>query len=188
MIGNILFFILAIISIAAGILMVTRRSPVASALYLILIMCCLACFFVLLNAIFLATLQVIVYAGAVMVLFIFVIMLLNLRKDEYGSDPKYIQKYLGAALVILVLAQAVSIIFISFKSIAPVNVSTSPITNYSGPGDSLYDYSTPLVVAETLFTRFSYPFEVTSILLLTAIIGAVVIAKKTRPADTDDRS
>jgi NADH-quinone oxidoreductase subunit J len=141
-------------------------------------MCCLAGLFVTLGAIFLATLQVIVYAGAIMVLFVFVIMLLNLRKDEFGSDSRYMQKYFSMAFVAIILVQTILIISISFNS-----VNLTPVISLShdpalAPGDSLYNYSSAKTVAETLFTKFTYPFEVTSILLLAAIIGAVVIARK----------
>lgn len=106
----IIFLIIAIISVVSAFLVVTQRNVIYSALFLILTLCGLAVLYVLLNAPFLAAIQIIVYAGAVMVLFLFVMMLLNLKRDEFGKDRKRIQKSLGILFAILFLVEiAISI-------------------------------------------------------------------------------
>ncbi len=179
----IIFFILAIIAVFGAVMVVTRKSPVASAMYLILVMCSLAGLFALMGALFLAAFQVIVYAGAIMVLFLFVIMLLNLRRDEFEHDTRIIQKYLGFAFALLILIQSVFILGWAMKDYSADAGDISSIESGAIPSDAGLpdDYSSVESVAETLFTRFAYPFEITSILLLAAIIGAVVIARKKQP-------
>jgi NADH-quinone oxidoreductase subunit J len=177
----VLFFILATMAVVAAVMVIATKSPVSSALYLILVMCCLAGLFVLLGALFLAALQVIVYAGAIMVLFLFVIMLLNLRRDEFGRDTHIIQRYLGFILVAAILVQGLIIFGWAFKDYSATSSQTLESDVFA---DTLAtDYSSAQWVARTLFTRFSYPFEVTSILLLAAIIGAVVIARRRRTTE-----
>jgi NADH-quinone oxidoreductase subunit J len=145
-------------------------------------MCSLAGLFVVLGAVFLAALQIIVYAGAIMVLFLFVIMLLNLRRDEFGPDTHMIQKYLGFVLVLVIMIQGVIVVGWAMKD---YSVTAPEISGGSLPVDSIAaDYSGATWVAQTLFNKYAYPFEVTSILLLAAIIGAVVIARK-RPPDSE---
>lgn len=179
----IIFFLLAAVAVFGAVMVVTRKSPVASAVYLILVMCSLAGLFVLLGAIFLAAFQVIVYAGAIMVLFLFVIMLLNLRKDEFGRDPRIVQKYLGVAFAFLILVQGALILGWAFKDLRAGGEPSATAEIEAAPAG---DYSSAENVAETLFTRYAYPFEVTSVLLLTAIIGAVVIAKRRRPDEKEE--
>jgi NADH-quinone oxidoreductase subunit J len=190
MVSQIIFFILAGVAITAAIVVVNTKSPVSSALFLILTMCALAGLFVLLGAVFLGALQVIVYAGAIMVIFLFVIMLLNLRRDDYGHDPRRIQKYLGFILVAVILVQGILISTWAMKDFAagPKTISQSeiPIT----PADSIaqtIDYSSAQWVARVLFTKYAYPFEVTSILLLAAIIGAVVIARRHTESESEEK-
>lgn len=183
--NQVLFFILAIISIGAAIMVVSTRNPVSSAMFLVLVMCSLAGLFVLLGAIFLAALQIIVYAGAIMVLFLFVIMLLNLRRDEYGRDPHVVQKYLGLALGAVILCQSVVILGWAMKDYSATALSIQN-GDLSGASPDTVDYNSAHRVAHTLFTKYSYPFEVTSILLLAAIIGAVVLARKKSPPGQED--
>ncbi len=180
-----IFAFLALISMFAALMVVTRKSALASAIYLILVMCCIAGLFVTLGALFIAALQVIVYAGAIMVLVIFVIMLLNLRQDEFGIDKKTLQKYLGFVFAALILIQAVFITTWAMKDYADI-----PEKDIAGIAEieeieSLDDYLSAESVAEILFGKFAYPFEVTSVLLLTAIVGALVVSKK-RLLDEDE--
>lgn len=172
------FIILAILAIFGSIMVVTRKNPVASAVYLIMVMATLAGLFVLLGAYFLAAFQIIVYAGAIMVLFLFVIMLLNLRKDEFGRDPRVLQKYLGFAFAILILIQSVIVIGWAVKDHSG-EIRTVVAESYDESSDTeRNEYLSAESVAETLFTRFAYPFEITSVLLLSAILGAVVLARR----------
>lgn len=184
----IIFFILAVIAVFGAVMVVTQKSPVASAVYLILVMCSLAGLFALLGALFLAAFQVIVYAGAIMVLFLFVIMLLNLRRDEFGHDTRIIQKYLGFAFALLILIQSVFILGWAMKDYSADAGTISSVESGVAPADVTLadDYSSVESVAETLFTKFAYPFEITSILLLAAIIGAVVIARKKQPGQDEE--
>ena len=186
MLSLIIFFFLAIIAVVAAVMVIITRNPVSSALSLILVMCSLAGLFVLLGALFLAALQIIVYAGAIMVLFLFVIMLLNLRSDEFGKDPRSIQKYLGFVLVVAILVQGVVIVGWAMKDYS-VAIQTETQSLSTAAPDSLaaVDYNSAHQVAETLFTKFTYPFEVTSILLLAAIIGAVIIARRRQSAEPE---
>jgi NADH-quinone oxidoreductase subunit J len=189
-VSMVIFFILAIVAVVAALMVISTKKPVSSALFLVLVMCSLAGLFVLLGAVFLAALQIIVYAGAIMVLFLFVIMLLNLRRDEFGHDPYRFQKYLGIVFVLIILLQGVFIIHIAMKEIhvgnVNVNMQTAPTT--TADSSAVLDYNSAPVVAETLFTKFAYPFEITSILLLAAIIGAVVIARKRRPDEIEKKA
>lgn len=174
-----IFWILAIVSIFGALMVVTRKSALTSAIYLILVMCCIAGMFATLGALFIAAMQVIVYAGAIMVLVIFVIMLLNLRDDEFGFDKRMLQKYLGLSFAALILLQAAFISIWATKNYDSIS-ETEKITDVmTQTGIEDFDsYLSAESVAETLFKKFAYPFEVTSVLLLTAIIGALVISKR----------
>jgi NADH-quinone oxidoreductase subunit J len=158
------FYMLGVGAVVTAIVTVIHRNPVASALHLILTMVFLAGIFVLLNAHFMAVIQIMVYAGAIMVLFVFVIMLLNLKGEEW--PPMTWKKLLVSFIGILLVGYCVIKIPGIFKgSILPM---TTQVTE---------DFGTTKVVGRRLFTDFLLPFEVTSILLLSAIIGAVILAK-----------
>ncbi len=177
-----IFFILAAVAVVAAVMVVTAKSPVSSAILLIVVMCSLAGLFVLMGALFLAALQIIVYAGAIMVLFLFVIMLLNLRHDEFGPDPHTIQKYLGFVLVAVILVQGIVVVGWAMKDYA----ATGPAALENAPSyPPVVDYNSARSVARVLFTYYAYPFEITSILLLAAIIGAVVVARRKRLPDIE---
>lgn len=173
-----IFFVLALIAVAAALMVVTRKNPLASAIYLIVVMCCIAGLFAMLGALFIAALQVIVYAGAIMVVVIFVIMLLNLRKDEFVYDRKIIQRYLGFAFAALIMIQAVFIVGWAMKGYGNVSVDDALKVQSAVGMESTENYLSAESVAETLFNRYAYPFEITSVLLLAAIVGAMVISKK----------
>ena len=178
----VIFFILAAMAVVAAVMVVTAKSPVSSAIMLILVMCSLAGLFALMGALFLAALQVIVYAGAIMVLFLFVIMLLNLRRDGFGPDPHVIQKYLGFVLVAVILVQGIIVVGWAMKDYT----ATGAAVLGNAPADSTaVDYNSARSVARILFTNYAYPFEITSILLLAAIIGAVVVARRKRLPDIE---
>jgi NADH-quinone oxidoreductase subunit J len=162
-----IFSILAVVAVACSILVISQRNPVASALFLIATMVCLAILFVLLNAAFLAMIQIIVYAGAIMVLFLFVIMLLNLRRDEFGPEKRRAQRFFAILFVFLLLIGMATVIEVGvfgFKSAQDVSETTVPAG------------VEPL--AQLLFTKYLLPFELASILLLVAIVGAIVMAKR----------
>ncbi len=163
------FTLLAVVTTVAALLVILQRNPVASAIYLIITIFCLAGIYLLLNAPFIAIIQVLVYAGAIMVLFLFVIMLLNLEKEQKRRMTHHLwQKGLGIFLGVVLLAQ-IGLIFQSFflggrKGIlSPEKIAAVGNTE---------------TVARLLFTDYLLPFEITSVLLLVAIIGAIVLAKK----------
>jgi len=186
------FWSFAVLAVAAALLCITRNSPVASALWLVVTLFALAALFVILDAQFIAVLQVLVYAGAIMVLFLFVIMLLNLgRRDP--SDKKGVVGVAVAAVLGGVLA---------FQLLAPVSAADDPkrACNALGqaappaclglpdtvlaalPQDALARLQQQQgmvgAVARPLFSTYLLPFEITSMLLLAAIVGAVVLAKR----------
>ena len=164
----VLFLIIAVISVVSAFLVVTQRNVIYSALFLVITLCGLAVLYLLLNAPFLAAIQIIVYAGAIMVLFLFVIMLLNLKKDEFGRDRKRIQKSIGILFGILLLVEVAIAIKLGISKSFLNNLAPSLEEGFGGPH----------LLAELLFTKYLLPFELTSILLLVAIIGAIVLAKK----------
>ncbi len=168
---EILFYLFAVIAVASGVAMVLHRNPVYSAIFLIVTLFAFAGFFVLLNAPFVATVHVIVYAGAIMVLFLFVIMLLNLKRDPAREQRKVTRRTLG---VILVLAFIVEIGALLFAVTA--NDGLSVIVPAPQSETTLVGSTT--VIGRSLFTTYLFPFEVASVLLLVGIVGAIVLAKK----------
>lgn len=164
--ADLVFYAFAAIAVVAALLMITRRSPVYSAMYLVLTLFSLAAIFVLLDAHFLAALQVVVYAGAILVLFLFVIMLLNLGHD-FEPDLK--------GRFALVLAGGVGLVLLA-------ELFTTLRRHDPGPQ---IDILSPLLaargavgaVAEPLFRDYLVAVEITGVLLLVAMVGAVVIAR-----------
>ncbi len=166
MFAQILFFFVATVAVAAGIGLIVSRNPVTSALWLVLNLFCIAVLYVTLNAQFIGVIQILVYAGAIMVLFLFVIMLLNLAELP---DLKAVDWKLGAAFVLAmaVLAQLVYVIARGFD-VLPESVEVEA----SATSGSAY------ALGQELFTRYALPLEVIGVLLLVATIGAVMLAKR----------
>ena len=163
-IDPILFLIFAAIAVMSAISLVVQTQPIASALSLIGVMGSLAVMYLLLGAEFIAAAQLIVYAGAIMVLFIFVIMLLN-AGSEHGRSRSTFVKWLGIPL----FAVFVGLLSYIIQSHTPDSkpVMFGQFTQAAG-----------LEIGRSLFTEYLLPFEVTSLLILIAIIGAVVLARK----------
>lgn len=161
------FIILAIIGLASAILLILQPNPVYSALLLILNFFSLAGFYLLLNAQFLAVLQILVYAGAVMVLFVFVIMLLNLQNEQALVERFSIRKIISVILGVVMFLQLFYFFF--FKAKQDLDVMKSPNST---------EISSIKKIGELLFSTYLIPFEITSFLLLVAIIGAIVLAKR----------
>jgi len=159
-----LFYILAFLTLVFGFLVIANpfsRNPVTSAMFLVLTIVSLAGLFVLLHAFFLAAVQVLVYAGAVMVLFLFVIMLLDLKAEERRRI-----KALGVAGG-LVSAGAILAIFLSSLLHSPLRAAESPSIQGS-----------TVQLGRLLFTDYLLPFEIVSVLLLVAMVGVVLLSKK----------
>jgi len=161
---TVLFILLALSSILSALLVITTPSPIASALYLVVTFFCIAGLYVLLAAPLLAAIQIIVYAGAVLVLVLFVIMLLNLKRIE----EKISRGWKSAGIVVTVL-----LVGISFAAIA---ASTAVLV--LGTQDVPIGFGKVATLGQLLFTQYLYPFEVVSVLLLLAIVGAVAIIRK----------
>jgi NADH-quinone oxidoreductase subunit J len=160
---QIFFLILAVLSVGAGLSVILQKSPLYSAFSLIGLFACLAALYVSLQAQFLGAIQIIVYAGAIMVLFIFVIMLLNIRKEESALD-KY--KYLYILAVPFAITLAAEIIYALRFVQEPTFKTEKPMI-----GDSQS-------IGYGLYTTYLMPFELTSILILLAIVGSVVLARR----------
>jgi NADH-quinone oxidoreductase subunit J len=164
------FWVFAGTAIASAFLCITRKSPVASALWLVNTLFSLAAIYVLLDAHFIAAVQVLVYAGAIMVLFLFVIMLLNLGRVG-PSDLKGPWGRVVAGVAGLVLLSEL----IALRLALPVGDLVLPPGTVAG---TVAARGAVQAVAQPLFRGYLVPFEVTSVLLLAAIVGAVVLAKR----------
>ncbi len=167
---DIIWWIFAALATLGGIGMVAAKSPVASLLNLVVTLFSLGVLFILLGADFIGAVQVIVYAGAIMVLFLFVIMLLNLGHD-YHSDLRGWGWRVGGSVVAGLIGW---LIFRSFTSPAAiVAVPTGML-----PDSAMAEYGAVGAVALPLFRQYVVGFELTSLLLLAAIIGAILLAKR----------
>lgn len=158
-----MFYIFATGAVISALIMVTNKKPVSAAFSLIVTMFCLAGLYVLLDAHLIAALQIIVYAGAIMVLFLFVIMLLNVKEKEGGLRGKILFQFGGILIVGYIFIKIVGLIG---KGDLPAKM-----------GGAIQGFGTTRVVGSMLFTDFLFPFEIASILLLAAIVGAVILAK-----------
>lgn len=161
MVGLVVLSVLALFSAST---VVFHRTPVVCALALAFNLVSIAGFYLLLNAQFIALLQVIVYAGAIMVLILFVIMLLNLPDEARLHRSGFFQKWLG-----LIFAVA----FVLLIGVALHRASSGAV--YAEPSS---EFGTVGALGQELFTRFFYPFEAISLLLVVAMIGAVLLAKR----------
>jgi len=161
-----LFILFGAMAIGCGLAVVAQRNPLYSAISLIGVFISLACLYVMLAAPFIAAVQVIVYAGAIMVLVVFVIMLLNVEQEEHRR-PRL--KFLLPAAIALagIMIAEVAFILVSVQQESRVlpSVSTS-------------DVGLTQSIGAALFTRYLLPFEITSILLLMAIVGAMTLARR----------
>ena len=164
------FYAMSSVAIAAAILMLTQKNPVASVLWLVLCFVGLAGLFVILEAYFIAVIQILVYAGAIMVLFLFVIMLLDLRPEEIKAIRLPRVPFVGIVAAALFLVAMVAVVYASKPWFG------RPMGDYlvgqEGLGDSVRAVGLPL------FKQWLLPFEVTSVLLLAAIVGAVALTKR----------
>jgi len=168
MLETVLFVLLAVFAVVTAILVIVQRNPVASAIFLILTFFSLAGIYLLLHAEFIAAIQVLVYAGAIMVLFLFVIMLLNLEKEKRIVTRNRLLKGAGVLLGLALLVQIGTV----FQKVLLEG------TKGSFPPEKVASLGNTQVVAQLLFTDFLLPFEITSVLLLVAIIGAIMLAKR----------
>ena len=159
---QVLFFFFAAVAVGAAINVLVQKHVLYSALSLIVLLTAVSVLFILLRADFLAVIQIIVYAGAIMVLFVFVIMLLNLPEDEDGADRLRWLKFVGIPLGLFFLFLVLATLW---------NVESGAVEGPQMAGS-------PRAIGESLFTDYLLPFEATSLLILIALMGAVVFAKK----------
>lgn len=170
---QIVFGLAAFLIVASALMVVINRHPVHSALYLVLTFLGLSVFFLQLQAPFLAAVQVIVYAGAIMVLFLFVIMLLGEDKPLHGEQKLGAQKWLGPIFAFLIVAEMGYLL--SRGSTA--GVEKAEAVNIIGGGDPV-PFGSVKALGSSLFSNYVFAFEATSVVLLIAMIGVVVLAKK----------
>lgn len=159
-----LFLVLALVAVASALGMLISRNAIYSALFLVMNFMTIAIFFLLLNAPFIAVAQVSVYTGAIMVLFLFVIMLLGAERAGQVQAIQW-QRPLAVALAIILLLEATYILF-GQRGVIPLVSTELP-----------QGFGSPALVGTDLFSNYLLPFEVTSVLLLVAMIGAIVLTK-----------
>jgi NADH-quinone oxidoreductase subunit J len=160
---QIFFLVIAVVAVGAGLSVILQRSPLYSAFSLIGLFGCLAIIYVMLQAQLIAAIQIIVYAGAIMVLFVFVIMLLNIRREESHLDKHRYLYYLAVPFGALLFFE----VYYSLSRLKVIEVAGRPV----GDSQSL---------GYGLFTHYLLPFEVTSILILMAVVGSVILARRER--------
>jgi NADH-quinone oxidoreductase subunit J len=168
-VGEVVFYLLGGLAIASAVLAISARNPVASLLFVVLAFFALAGLFVTLEAHFLAAIQILVYAGAILVLFLFVIMLLNLGSHlprEWLAPP---------ATLILASAASVAFVLVGFFLVRRGEASGLGAVPVAPPAVGSTE-----AVGLALFRDFLLPFEITSLLLLVAMVGAIVLAKRER--------
>lgn len=168
------FVILAVVAVVSALMVVTRPNPMHSALWLLVTFISIAGIYLQLNAEFIAAVQIIVYAGGVLVLYIFVIMLVDLSK-EASMRSVFHQPTQFVLAIVFAAAVLIAIVLIGQNGITQIGFT-------SVTAESATDSTRQ--VAQELFLKYLYPFEIASVLLLVAMIGAVVLAR--RSFDSDD--
>jgi NADH-quinone oxidoreductase subunit J len=171
---HILFLGFAALAVVAAFNVILQRNPIYSAIGLIIVLCSLAALFLTLSAQFIAAMQIIVYAGAIMVLFVFVIMLLNVREEETRVDKQKYLKWLAAPLFLGLLTEVLAVV-------RYVNMPQQPLTNAAGATQ----IGTVEDIAKGMFTDYVIPFEAASVLILMAIVGSMLLARKDKKEDVE---
>lgn len=165
MLHKAIFIYFAAVCIISAVLMITRRNPVHSVLFMLLLFFHIAGLFVLLNAEFLAAVQLIVYAGAILILYLFVVMLLNV--DRESAAPRANRYWPWLSLFGLLIAAEIS--FLVLRGSFPADAGQQPMKLAVG---SVRD------LGIELYTKYLVPFEIASVILLVGLVGAVMLAKK----------
>ena len=161
---TLLFLAFAALLIGCALMVILHRNPVTSALFLVLTFCSLAGIYLTLHAEFLGMVQIIVYAGAIMVLFLFVIMYLNLKRDVEDGMPHVLRRFVGWAIGALLLAEG-AIYFGKRWALGASLPEPPPVVGNTA------------AIGQLLYSRYLFPFEITSVLLIVAILGAVLIGR-----------
>jgi NADH-quinone oxidoreductase subunit J len=160
------FFTVAGLAVVSGLLVITRANPIKSVLFLIVNFFCLAVMYLTLHAQFIAVIQIIVYAGAIMVLFLFVIMLLNVGDETRAAEKAGLARMTAIALAAAVLVEIL------------IGAGVLHLQAPAVQSDRAAAMGTVESVGSVLYTGYLLPFEITSILLLAAMVGVIVLAKK----------
>ena len=161
---HIFFFYFAAVIATTSLLVVALRNPVYSALALLIMFFHVAGLYVTLHAEFLAAVQIVVYAGAILVLYLFVVMLLSVTSEERYHNQLPVAGLLGVVL-------CTEIILLFFQSQATASAPAASVDPVAGPGNTE-------LIGEALYSTYLFPFEVASLILLVAMIGAIILAKK----------
>jgi len=178
MVEKILFLIFAVLSVAGGVSTITRKNIVHALILLVFTFLNIAAIFFLTQAYFVAVIQILVYAGAIMVLFVFVVMFLNLRTFQEEEQTHRRQRWVALVLSVLVLAEFVIILAgITFTS-ARGGFTPEAVAQAGG---------STRVFGDALFNQMLLPFEVASVILLVAMVGAIILVKKERSAEVAPR-
>lgn len=185
--GQLVFLPVAGLAVLSGFMMITRRDAVHSALWLVVAFFQLAIMYVMLGAEFLAVLQVLVYTGAILVLFLFVIMLLNLREGPKLGGIHVAQLVVAWPIGLILAAELSGVILFSRVP------NEAQIGDVMGAQTVVWSASRVLQVGgnvqalgQTLYSQFLFPFEVASLILLLAVLGAIVLARKEEPAEVEE--
>jgi NADH-quinone oxidoreductase subunit J len=163
---NFFFYFLSAVAVVSAIAVITRRNPVHSAISLIFTLLSLAGLYLMLYAPFVAGVQIILYVGGIMVLFLFVIMLVNLERN--ARQDQFNKQWIAGLLATLALGGLFGYVYIKGQSVFPAALTGAV------PSESVNTQA----IGMTLYTSYLFPFEIASLLLLVAIVGAVVMAKK----------
>ena len=176
--SHILFLGLAALAVVAAFNVILQRNPIYCAIGLIVVLCSLAALFLTLNAQFISAMQIIVYAGAIMVLFVFVIMLLNVRAEETRIDKQKYLKWLAAPLFLALLAQVMAVV-------RHINLAPQPLPSANNVSDPQHVLGTVENIAFGMFTEYVIPFEAASVLILMAIVGSMLLARREKKEDIE---
>ncbi len=176
---EILFFLLALMAVGSALSVILQRNPIYSAIGLIVTLCSLAGLFLTLAAQFIAAIQIVVYAGAIMVLFVFVIMLLNVRAEEAKLDRQKFLKWLALPLFVALLGEVYYVI----RTVSDLPPPLAPTG--SAPPETIL--GTVESIGTAMFTTYLLPFEATSVLILMAIVGAMHLARREKAMPSSEK-
>ena len=172
---QIFFYLFSVVTVASAIGVITTRNPVHSAIFLITCLLQVAALYILLRAPFLAAVQVFIYVGAVMVLFLFVVMVLDIGKERFKEHLH--GQSIVAIPILIVLLGVISYLLFNAKLPAPVrDDAPAPLVKHTE------------VLGKLLYTKYIFPFEVVSVLLLVALIGAIVLVMKKKDKGEQESS
>ena len=168
-----IFIVMALLAIGSSLMMVTRRNPIHSALWLVVTFFSIATHYVLLNATFIAVAQVMVYAGAIMMLTLFIIMLFHLEWGTQVQVKRSFIKFIGGLITITLLLQILSGIRF-YTNVGKKGIFTPEMLAKAGNAQA---------IGSVLYSKYAFVFEIASVLLLVAIVGAVILARKRKDGE-----